>query len=96
MIRIISEVGREPSKLLYPYGLLFDTPDTLLVCEFGNNRLQRFSTDGKSLGIWGSAGSEMGLLRTPWGVAATSGGIVIADTGNNRLQLLPYMMLTNQ
>jgi len=96
VIRIISEVGREPSKLLYPYGLLFDTPDTLLVCEFGNNRLQRFSTDGKSLGIWGSAGSEMGLLRTPWGVAATSGGIVIADTGNNRLQLLPYMMLTNQ
>ena len=96
VIRIISEVGREPSKLLYPYSLLFDTPDTILVCEFGNNRLQRFSTDGKSLGIWGSPGSEMGLLRTPWGVAATSGGIVIADTGNNRLQLLPYMMLTNQ
>ena len=96
VIRVISEVGREPTKLLYPYGLVFDTPETILVCEFGNNRIQRFSLNGESLGILGSAGSEIGLLRTPWGVASAKGRIVIADTGNNRLQLLPTMMLVNQ
>ena len=95
VIKIISEVGRERAQLLYPYGILIDTPDTFLVCEFGNNRLQRFSMAGDSIGTWGSAGSEIGLLRTPWGVATTKKGIVIADTGNNRLQLLPDMM-TNQ
>lgn len=92
VIKIISEVGRDKAQLLYPYGILIDTPDTFLVCEFGNNRLQRFSMGGDSIGTWGSAGSEIGLLRTPWGVATTKKGIVIADTGNNRLQLLPDMM----
>ena len=85
-------MGRDKAQLLYPYGILIDTPDTFLVCEFGNNRLQRFSMGGDSIGTWGSAGSEIGLLRTPWGVATTKKGIVIADTGNNRLQLLPDMM----
>ena len=95
VLRTISEVGRKNAQLLYPYGILIDTPDSFLVSEYGNNRLQRFSLEGQSLGTWGSAGSEIGLLRTPWGVAATSSGIVVADTGNNRLQLLPYIMMTN-
>ncbi len=92
VLNIISSVGREPSNVLYPYGILIDSPKTILVCEYGNNRLQRFSKEGVSLGIWGHPGSELGFLRTPWGVAKTNSGIVIADTGNNRLQLLPDMM----
>ena len=95
VLHTISGVGRKKAQLLYPYGILIDTPDSFLVCEYGNNRLQRFSLEGQSLGTWGSAGSELGLLRTPWGVAATSSGIVVADTGNNRLQLLPCIMMTN-
>ena len=71
-----------------------DSPDTFIVCEFGNNRLQRFSLAGESIETWGSAGDTVGLLRTPWGIATTAEGIVIADTGNNRLQLLPDMMST--
>ena len=92
VVHIISEVGRLQSQLLYPYGILIDSPDSFLVCEFGNNRLQRFSMDGNPIGIWGSAGSEIGLLRTPWGIATTPEGVVVADTGNNRLQLMPDMM----
>ena len=94
VIRIISSVGRGESELLYPYGILFDTPDTFIVCEFGNNRLQRFSRQGEPLGTWGNAGDGIGDLRTPWGIALTKDGFVVADTGNNRLQLSPCIMMT--
>jgi len=94
VINSISEVGRQASQMLYPYGILIDSPNSFLVCEFGNNRLQRFSLDGVPIETWGSAGSDVGFLRTPWGVALTPKGIVVADTGNNRLQLLPDMMTT--
>ena len=92
VVEIISDVGRGSTQLLYPYGILLDTPSTILVCEFGNNRLHQFSRSGESLGTWGSAGSDVGFLRTPWGIAKSGDGIVVADTGNNRLQVLPYMM----
>jgi DNA-binding beta-propeller fold protein YncE len=92
VVRIISGVGRSDANLLYPYGILMDTHNTFIVCEFGNNRLHRFTLDGDSIQTWGSAGSDSGLLRTPWGIAKITDGIVIADTGNNRLQLLPDMM----
>ncbi len=92
LVTIISKVGRLKTEMLYPYGILIDSADTFIVCEFGNNRLQRFSLAGESIETWGSAGDSIGLLRTPWGIATTTDGIVIADTGNNRLQLLPDMM----
>jgi len=92
VVNIISKVGRLKSELLYPYGILIDSTKTFLVCEFGNNRLQRFSMEGDSLELWGSAGDGVGFVRSPWGVAATMNGFVVADTGNNRLQVLPDMM----
>lgn len=94
VVTTISKVGRLKTEMLYPYGIVMDSPDTFIVCEFGNNRLQRFSLAGESIETWGSAGDTVGLLRTPWGIATTAEGIVIADTGNNRLQLLPDMMST--
>jgi DNA-binding beta-propeller fold protein YncE len=94
VINIISGMGRQQTQMLYPYGILVDSPNSFLVCEFGTNRLQRFTMDGQSVQIWGSAGSNIGFFRTPWGIARTSDGIVVVDTGNNRLQLLPDMMTT--
>ena len=64
-----------------------------LVCEFGNNRLQRFSVDGKVLQTLGGAGDDVGLFKTPWAVEIGPEGVVVADTGNNRLQRLPDMMV---
>ena len=90
--RTISSVGRGEGNLLYPYGLIFDSPNTFLVCEYGNNRLQRFNIEGESMGTMGGAGDETGLFKTPWAVVVTKNGLLVADTGNNRLQLLPYMM----
>ena len=92
VLRLISSAGRETGQLLYPYGITFISPVSFLVCEYGNNRLQQFSIDGSFISSAGSAGDRAGEFKTPWGVAKTPLGIIVADTGNNRLQLLPDMM----
>ena len=45
------------------------------------------------MGTMGGAGDETGLFKTPWAVETGQGGIIVADTGNNRLQRLPDMMV---
>ncbi len=94
VLRLIAHAGREQGQLLYPYGITFVSPDSFLVCEYGNNRLQQFSVNGTHINAVGSAGDQVGQFKTPWGVAKTPSGIIVADTGNNRLQLLPDMMTT--
>jgi sugar lactone lactonase YvrE len=93
VVQIIGTAGRGQGQLLYPYGIVFDSPTTFLVAEFGNNRLQRFTVDGEALETYGGAGDVVGLFKTPWAVETGQGGIIVADTGNNRLQRLPDMMV---
>jgi sugar lactone lactonase YvrE len=42
--------GREPGQLDAPIGLAINADDEILVTEFRNNRVQRFSADGRPLG----------------------------------------------
>ena len=73
---------------MYPYGLALTPGGYLLVCEYGNNRIQAFDAAGRSRGIWGRAGRGPGELCSPWGVSFVSGrGIYVADTGNHRVQV---------
>ena len=91
-IRRIGKAGRSEGELLYPYGIDFIDEDFFVVCEYGNNRLQIFTVDGESRGLLGSAGNESGLFKTPWSVVKIKKGLIVADTGNNRLQSLPDIM----
>ncbi len=86
VLRQFGGAGRGPGQLSYPYDLMLLSDDTLLVCEFGNNRLQRFSREGESLGIYGRLGFEKGELQYPWGVDGTDEHIFVVDSGNNRVQ----------
>lgn len=91
-VQVIASPGRSQGEVLFPYGILFDSAETFLVCEFGNNRLQRFTTQGESLQTFGGAGDAAGLFKTPWAVVLGRDELIVADTGNNRLQRLPDMM----
>ena len=42
--------GKEPGQLDAPIGLAINAKDEILVSEFRNNRVQRFSTEGRALG----------------------------------------------
>ncbi len=59
----------------------------MYVAEMGNHRVQKFSPDGTSLGIWGGVGKQPGQLNLPWGLAIDSqGDIHVVDTNNHRIQ----------
>lgn len=88
----LGAVGTGPGQFRFPYGLDIDTQGKLIVCEFGNNRVQRIDPEtGQSLGAWGVAGRAPGELAYPWSaVTDGDGDTVIVDAGNNRLQVMRW------
>lgn len=91
-VRNMGSVGSDLGQFRYPYGLDMDADGRLIVCEFGNNRVQLVDkATGKGLKAWGSAGREPGELAYPWGVAVDKHDRVVAvDAGNNRLQVFEF------
>ena len=81
-------LGSEPGQLRFPYNVELLSDGTLVVCEYGNNRVQRFDPDGNSLGIWGEAGRSPGQLAYPWALTVLEDDrILVVDSGNNRMQI---------
>ena len=79
-------LGREPGQLRYPYGLALMRWD-LVVCEYGNNRLQVFTRPGES---WRSTAARPAAGAT--GLPLGRGGdehrrAFMVDAGNNRIQV---------
>ncbi len=86
-VRSWGTMGTEVGKLRYPYDLFFAADGTVLIAEFGNNRVQKFTREGQSLGGWGGPGRMPGQLHQPWGLCENSGGkIHVLDSYNHRIQ----------
>ncbi len=84
--RVLGGPGLEPGRLGYPYDLAVEPDGTIMVIEFGNNRVQRLdAVTGESLGIWGGTGIEPGRLRYPWGIDAGEQRFVVLDSGNSKV-----------
>ncbi|EMI52520.1 NHL repeat-containing protein [Rhodopirellula sallentina] len=87
MIGIWGDEGKSPGKLHYPYDLAIDRDGTVLICEYGNQRIQRFTAEGELVGVWGSPGHDPGQLYQPWGVVIDSSGRAhVLDSNNHRVQ----------
>ena len=91
-VRNMGSVGTGPGQFRWPYGLCQDRDGNLVVCEFGNNRVQRIDKKtGKGMGIWGSEGRSPGHFAYPWAVAVDKRNRVVAvDSGNDRLQVFEF------
>jgi DNA-binding beta-propeller fold protein YncE len=91
-VRNIGGVGTALGQFRFPYGLDEDAKGNLIVCEFGNNRVQLIDKKtGKGIATWGAAGREEGQLAYPWAAAVDRGGrVVTVDSGNNRLQVFKF------
>ena len=71
----------------YPYDVAVGADGSLYVCEYGNQRVQKFTKEGQSLGIWGSPGREPGCLNNPWALAVDrEGAVSVIDSNNHRVQ----------
>ena len=54
----------------------------------GNNRIIKYSKDGKFIKTWGTTGAEKGEFRDPHALAMDSKGqLYVGDRGNSRLQI---------
>jgi len=91
-LRNMGEAGSELGQFRFPYGLAEDNEGHLIVCEFGNNRVQMIDKDtGKGIKTWGTAGRQPGQFAYPWGVAVDKRDRIVAvDAGNNRLQVFEF------
>ena len=69
------------------YGAALDGAGNVYICDFQNNRVQKFTSNGTFLGSWGSYGTANGQFRHPTGVAVDAAGTVyVADHYNHRVQ----------
>jgi len=82
-------IGKQAGRMQYPYGLWLLDDRSVMVAEFGGNRVQRFDLDtGQSLGVYGETGRGAGQLASPWGVAGSGDLVYVLDSGNNRVQAI--------
>ncbi|HZA22795.1 MAG TPA: NHL repeat-containing protein, partial [Dehalococcoidia bacterium] len=61
--------------------------NTIFISDSRNNRIQKFSLDGKFQGKFGSPGNGPGQFNLPWGIAVDKeGSVYVADWRNDRIQ----------
>ena len=84
------EHGREPGQIRFPYDVVLQG-EHVYVCEFGNHRVQKFTRDGKPLGVWGMPGREPGQMHQPWAMTIDQQQRMhVLDSYNHRVQTVNY------
>ena len=79
--------GRQDGQFNNPAGMAIDSRDRLYVADVGNNRIQRFTTEGDFDGKWGKEGRKRGEFDRPYGVCVDEDdNVYVADTWNHRVQ----------
>ena len=75
--------GNQDGQFNYPYGMLVDSNNNVLVCDWGNNRVQQFSLDGRF------TGKSITQLPHPAGIATTPDGrILVTSSLANKVYIL--------
>jgi sugar lactone lactonase YvrE len=80
--------GLEPGYFNNPTDIAIDNRNgDIYVVDTGNNRVQRFNSEGNFLSEFGQFGSENGSFNAPWGIAIDNQGFVyVSDSKNARVQ----------
>lgn len=80
--------GLEPGYFNNPTDIAVDNRNgDIYVVDTGNNRVQRFNSDGNYLSEFGQFGSENGSFNAPWGIAIDNQGFVfVSDSKNGRIE----------
>lgn len=76
--------GSELGQLQNPRGIKVDSDGFVYVADAGNQRIQKFTSDGEPVAVWSQG------FREPWDVAVGPDGdtIFVADTWNHQIQHL--------
>ncbi|MGA2455744.1 MAG: SMP-30/gluconolactonase/LRE family protein [Solirubrobacteraceae bacterium] len=82
--------GSGNGQFNHPESVAVDSSGNLWVSDYGNSRIEKFSSSGTFLQAYGSAGSGVDEFSNAWDVAVNQGtnNVYVADTGNNRVEEL--------
>ena len=70
-----------------PNDVAVDSSGNVYVADAGNDRIQKFNSNGTFITKWGSVGSNNGQFSGLTGVAVdSSGNVYVAENGNDRIQ----------
>jgi len=70
--------------------ITFDPQGTLYVTDAYNARIERFTTTGELLMVWGDEGKGPGSFSEPKGLCSDSEFIYVVEKGNNRIQKFAF------
>jgi tripartite motif-containing protein 71 len=80
--------GTGDGQFINPVGLATDSSDNIYVADRGNNRIQKFDSDGNFITKWGTPGIGDGQFEEPTGIAVDSlDNVYVVDRGNSRIQV---------
>ena len=69
-------------------GIVLDAEDRIFISDTGHHRIVICTAEGSYIAHFGTEGDQAGQLKLPCGLAITRDGtLVVADSGNKRLQL---------
>jgi sugar lactone lactonase YvrE len=79
--------GEGDGEFDYPRGIAVDTAGNVFVADTGNDRVQKFDSNGTFIMKWGRRGAENGQFHTPCGIAVdAAGNVYVTDGWNSRVQ----------
>jgi iron(III) transport system ATP-binding protein len=88
VVGLLGSAGHDPSQFVFPVCVTQDPHGNFYVGEYGgNDRVQKFSVDGKFLLQIGRCGTGPGELERASGVVWRDGLLYVADSFNNRIQI---------
>ncbi len=87
---LISEWGSfgivEPGHFSHPQFIAVGGDGSIYVGDFGNKRVQKFSSNGEYITEWGKSGKQSGEFHYPSGIAIHGDSVFVADRDLNRIQ----------
>jgi DNA-binding beta-propeller fold protein YncE len=84
----VSKGGAPGGTFYEPWGIAVGPDGSVYVADTWNNRIQRFSADGKFISMWGffGEGTQPDAFWGPRGLAIDrQGNLFVTDTGNKRI-----------
>ena len=89
-IRTFGRRGLGTGQFSNSFGVTVDKDDYIYVADYGNHRIQKFSTDGKFVAVVGGRGSNPLQFGYPVGICFNhrDNNLYVADPNNYRIQVL--------
>ncbi|MCV0431286.1 6-bladed beta-propeller [Nitrosopumilus sp.] len=76
----------EPGHFVNPQYVAVGEDGSVYVTDFGNKRIQKFSSNGEYLTHWGNSGKQLGDFYNPSGIAVSDDSVFVVDRDLNRIQ----------